>query len=95
MKKAKYKIGDVVYYWVLDGNRPIIDKGIIVDIIAGSTYSVSVYEGLPERNISTNIEDVILELDKEYREWIKDLQEQHAKLKPLVNKIKDTIKNKK
>lgn len=89
----KYKKGDEVYFWVLDGNRPIIDKGTITGIIAGDTYSVSVYEGLSERNISTNIEDVILELDKEYRGWIKDLQEQRSKLKPLVNQIKN--KNKK
>lgn len=87
--KTKYKIGDEVYFWVLDGNRPIIDQGTITNIIAGDIYSVSVYEGLTERNISTNVEDVILELDKEYREWIKDLQEQRAKLKPLVNKIKN------
>lgn len=87
--KTKYKIGDEVYFWVLDGNRPIIDKGTITDIIAGDTYSVSVYEGLAERNISAKVEDVILELDKEYMEWIKDLQAQRAKLKPLVNKIKN------
>lgn len=93
MKKTKYKIGDVVYFWVLDGNRPIIDKGTITDIIGGDAYNVSVYEGLSERNISTKVEDVILELDKEYREWIKDLQEQRAKIKPLVNQIKN--KNKK
>ena len=89
----KYKIGDEVYFWVLDGNRPIIDKGTITNIIAGDIYSVSVYEGLAERNISTNVEDVILELDKEYREWIKELQAHRSKLKPLVNKIKN--KNKK
>jgi hypothetical protein len=87
--KTKYKIGDEVYFWVLDGNRPIIDQGTITDIIAGDTYSVSVYEGLAKRNISTKVEDVILELDKEYREWIKDLQAQRAKLKPIVNKIKN------
>lgn len=89
----KYKIGDEVYFWVLDGNRPIIDKGTITNIIAGNIYNVSVYESLAERNISTNVEDVILELDKEYREWIKELQEHRTKLKPLVNKIKN--KNKK
>lgn len=89
MNKKRYKIGDEVYYWVLDGNSPIIDKGIIVDIIAGNTYSVSVYDGLSERNISTNVEDVILELDKEYREWIKELQTQRSKIKPLINKIKN------
>lgn len=89
MNKKRYKIGDEVYYWVLDGNSPIIDKGIIVDIIAGDTYNVSVYDGLSERNISTNIEDVILELDKEYRDWIKELQTQRSKLKPLINKIKN------
>lgn len=87
--KTEYKIGDEVYFWVLDGNQPVIDQGTITNIIAGDIYSVSVYEGLTERNISTNVEDVILELDKEYREWIKDLQEQRAKLKPLVNKIKN------
>lgn len=87
--KTEYKIGDEVYFWVLDGNRPVIDQGTITNIIAGNIYSVSVYECLTERNISTKVEDVILELDKEYREWIKDLQEQRAKLKPLVNKIKN------
>lgn len=93
--KTKYKIGDEVYFWVLDGTRPIIDKGTITGIIAGDIYSVSVYEDLTERNISTNVEDVILELDKEYREWIKDLQEQRAKLKPMVKQITGTNKNKK
>ena len=88
---SNYNIGDNVYYWLLDGNSPIIGEGVIVGIMAGETYSVDVYEGLAERNISTNIEAVILELDKEYRDWIKDLQAQRAKLKPLIK----TIKNKK